>query len=124
MKKIQHRKNLPFTSCICSFLPTVLVPENAVNFDLLSDRAAVNVHAERDGVMTGCVAFIALNGATFDTVDGGIFVTVDGVGCGGGSSSSLHGVDVFGSQDTRASPLGRSGRGLRQDTGRNSDGGR
>jgi len=49
---------------------------------LLSDRGAGILHAEREGVITGC-AFIALNGATFDVVDGGSFVTVDGVGCGG-----------------------------------------
>jgi len=125
-RKFRHSKieDLPLTSCICSFLPTVLVLLNGVNFVLLSVRGTDILHAERDGVDSGC-ALMALDGATFDVVDGGIFVTVDGVGCGRGcgNSSSLHGVDVLGSHDVRTSSGGRSGRGLRQDTGRNMAGG-
>lgn len=90
---------------------------------LLSVRGAVNLQAERDGVSRGC-AFVAVYGGSFDAVDGGIFVTVHGVGFGGGgNSSSLHGVDVLGSQDVWRSLFGGSGRGLRQDTGLNSAGG-
>jgi len=73
--------NLPFTSCICSFLPPLRFPQNGVNFVLPSDRGAGSLHAERDGVIRGC-AFVTVYGAAFDVVDGGILVTVDGVGFG------------------------------------------
>jgi len=115
--------NSPFTSCICSFRPTVRELYTEENFVLVSERAAVSLDTEWEGVISGW-AFIAVYGATFDVVDGGIFDTVHGVDLGaGGNSSSLHGVDVLGSHDIKTSLLGRSGSGFRQDTGRNNAGG-
>jgi len=112
MEQVKWLVNLPLTSCMWSFLPTVLVLWNGVYLVLLSDDGTEGLLAEREGV-------------ALTTVDGGIFVTVDGVGCGGWTNSSLHGVDVFGSHGRTTSPpvLGSSGSGFRQDTGRNTAGG-
>ena len=49
--------NLPLTSCMCSFLPTVLVLRKGVRVVRRSDRgggiAAASVQADRDGVASG-----------------------------------------------------------------------
>jgi len=79
-----------------SFLPTVLVLLNGVNLFLPSvGGTAAGLHADLDGVASGCA---------FSAVPHDILDTVDGVGCGSWwNSSSLHGVDVFGSHGPGAS---------------------